>query len=164
MTSSDNLCPTLSSGRRSWKGCKPNSVCPAARPGRESFVCAASTRDHPAQGAETERAAPWSPIWPCTRWGFPCLGAHASSGGLLLHLFTLTPPRKGRGGLIFCGTVRRDASRHRLPRVSPAQPGLRGIAPFGVRTFLPLRIPSPRAILRLPRIYPISSIKHPAWR
>ena len=37
-----------------------------------------------------ERAAPWSPIWPCTRWGFPCLLARARSGGLLLHLFTLT--------------------------------------------------------------------------
>src|SRR2546427_6184007 len=29
-----------------------------------------------------ERAAPWSPIWPCTRWGFPCLRAYAWSGGL----------------------------------------------------------------------------------
>jgi len=37
-----------------------------------------------------ERAAPGFPIWPCTRWGFPCLPAHAGSGGLLLHLFTLT--------------------------------------------------------------------------
>jgi hypothetical protein len=37
-----------------------------------------------------ERAAPGSPIWPCTRWGFPCLRAYARSGGLLPHLFTLT--------------------------------------------------------------------------
>ena len=37
-----------------------------------------------------ERAAPRSPIWPCTRWGFPCLRARAWSGGLLPHLFTLT--------------------------------------------------------------------------
>ena len=36
-----------------------------------------------------ERAAPGSPIWPCTRWGFPCLRAYAWSGGLLPHLFTL---------------------------------------------------------------------------
>jgi len=46
-----------------------------------------------------ERAAPGSPIWPCTRWGFPCLRACAWSGGLLPHLFTLTPaslPRLGR--------------------------------------------------------------------
>jgi hypothetical protein len=35
-------------GSRFWKGCKPNFVCPAfkrQRPGRESFVSAASTRD-----------------------------------------------------------------------------------------------------------------------
>jgi hypothetical protein len=38
---------------------------------------------------------------------------------------------------ILCGTFRRDASRHRLPRVSPAKPELRGIAPCSVRTFLP---------------------------
>src|SRR5436190_1216486 len=36
-----------------------------------------------------ERAAPRFPIWPCTRWGFPCLRAFARSGGLLPHLFTL---------------------------------------------------------------------------
>jgi len=30
------------------------------------------------------------PIWPCTRWGFPCLRACAWSGALLPHLFTLT--------------------------------------------------------------------------
>ena len=42
-----------------------------------------------------QRATAWSPIWPCTRWGFPCLRACAWSGGLLLHLFTLTPPKRG---------------------------------------------------------------------
>jgi hypothetical protein len=46
-----------------------------------------------------QRAAAWSPIWPCTRWGFPCLLACAWSGGLLLHLFTLTSLPKERGGL-----------------------------------------------------------------
>ena len=40
-----------------------------------------------------ERAAPGSPIWPCTRWGFPCLRACAWSGGLLPHPFTLTQLR-----------------------------------------------------------------------
>ncbi len=37
-----------------------------------------------------ERAAPGFPIWPCTRWGFPCRVACASSGALLPHLFTIT--------------------------------------------------------------------------
>ncbi len=32
-------------------------------------------------------------VWPCTRWGLPCLGCHQSSGALLPHLFTLTVRR-----------------------------------------------------------------------
>ena len=39
-----------------------------------------------------------SPIWPCTRWGFPCLRACARSGGLLPHLFTLTAGRASTTG------------------------------------------------------------------
>src|SRR5208282_860309 len=53
---------------------------------------------------DLERAAPGFPIWPCTRWGFPCRVACASRGGLLHHLFTLTTPQLVRakaGGLIF---------------------------------------------------------------
>ena len=46
--------------------------------------------------------------------------------------------KQNAGGLIFCGTVRRDDLRRRRPRVSqPHRLELRGIAPFGVRTFLP---------------------------
>jgi hypothetical protein len=55
--------------------------------------------------------------------------------------------RESKGGrFIFCGTVRRKVFQ--LPaRVYPAaQARLRGIAPFGVRTFL-LRL-APKAILR----------------
>src|SRR6185369_16765121 len=48
---------------------------------------------------------------------------------------------------LLCGTFRQDASRRHSPRVSPAKPELRGIAPYGVRTFLP-RL-APEAILRL---------------
>ena len=50
---------------------------------------------------------------------------------------SLRPREREPGQFVFCGTVRRDASRRRLPRVSSARPRLRGIAPFGVRTFLP---------------------------
>jgi hypothetical protein len=105
---------------------------------------------------DLERAAPGSPIWPCTRWGLPCLRACAWSGGLLPHLFTLTAPspqRSDSGQTILCGTFRRDASRRHLPRVShstPTEAGgskLRGIAPGGVRTFLLPRIASEKAIL-----------------
>jgi len=88
----------------------------------------------------TERAAPRFPIWPCTRWGFPCPGGHPPGGGLLPHLFTLTPSLRA-GRFVFCGTLRRNALKHSA-RVYPRKnPGLRGIAPSGVRTFLlrPLR-------------------------
>jgi hypothetical protein len=105
-------------------------------------------------GRNMERAAPGSPIWPCTRWGFPCLLACARSGGLLLHLFTLAVRMQARARrFVFCGTVRQDASRHRFPRVSERRGiRLRGIAPFGVRTFLPLRVAPEKAILRLSKI------------
>jgi len=67
------------------------------------------TRAGPARGAGLSgprvlkraglgRAAPLSPIWPCTRWGFPCLRACARSGGLLPRLFTLTQPLLRPGG------------------------------------------------------------------
>src|SRR5439155_16793001 len=44
-----------------------------------------------------ERAAPWSPIWPCSGWGLPCLVDYSSSGGLLPHLFTLTAGQASGG-------------------------------------------------------------------
>jgi len=60
--------------------------------------------------------------------------------------------------LIFCGTVRRNPSRSRRPRVSRRKPScvdpgrLRGIAPFGVRTFLLPQIASGKATLRPSKI------------
>ncbi len=78
------------SQERFWKGCKPNFVCPGV-PGGENHLS-----EQPVPGTRSairnvEQATPRSPIWPCTRWGFPCLRACAWSGGLLPHLFTLTP-------------------------------------------------------------------------
>ena len=105
-----------------------------------------------------ERAAPGSPIWPCTRWGFPCLRACARSGGLLPRLFTLTRAS--------CETRAVFSLWHfpsaRLAAWPPAcipQPAflrrprrLRGIAPYGVRTFLLPRIAPGEAILRPSKI------------
>ena len=79
------------------------------------------------------------PIWPCTRWGFPCPEPRGSSGGLLPRLFTLTP--LAQGGLLSValsvGTPFGVASR-----VYPK--GLRGIALCSVRTFLPPGKPGER--------------------
>jgi hypothetical protein len=99
-------------------GCGPQPSTTACATGRDDFGRAVSRilsapkpfegENHLSQqpipgtcsaGRNVERATPGSPIWPCTRWGFPCLRACAWSGGLLPHLFTLTPislPRPGR--------------------------------------------------------------------
>src|SRR5438876_4763646 len=107
----------------------------------ERIICLSSQYPGPEPFLAMERAAPWSPIWPCTRWGFPCLRAYAWSGGLLLHLFTLTQPaisklKSQARRFVFCGTVRRDASRHRLPRVS--RNGLLASATTGYAASRPL--------------------------
>jgi len=72
-----------------WKGCKPNFVFPEKS--GERIICLSSQYPGPVSlSRNLERAAPGSPIWPCTRWGLPCLVAYAPSGGLLPHHFTLT--------------------------------------------------------------------------
>ena len=84
--------------RRFWKGCKPNSVC--APCGTERIICLSGQDPKPdfkagqARGAAplcvVERAAPGFPIWPCSRWGFPCPDDYSPGGGLLPRHFTLT--------------------------------------------------------------------------
>jgi len=121
----------------------------------ERIICLSSQYPEPGPLSRTlERAAPRSPIWPCTRWGFPCRVACASRGALLPHLFTLAlrgfqiPALKseihGVGGLIFCGTFRQKVFQlsARVYRSVNFKfeiwnfRRLRGIAPCGVRTFL----------------------------
>jgi hypothetical protein len=102
----------------------------------ERIICLSSHTRNLFACANAERTAPQFPIWPCTRRGFPCRSACARRGGLLHHLFTLTPqrgtqnaenaeikfrvPRSGfRVGkrFVFCGTVRQNVLAFR-PRVS----------------------------------------------
>jgi len=71
-----------------------------------------------------ERAAPWSPIWPCSRWGFPCLLDCSRSGGLLPRLFTLAADTQFRRRYFLCGTVRRKVYRP-FSRIYLARAGLR---------------------------------------
>jgi hypothetical protein len=115
----------------------------------ERIICLSSPYPEPVRFRELRRAVARFPIWPCTRWGLPCRVACASRGALLPHLFTLTGVLRRRR-YILCGTVRRKASPLFLPRVSPAEPELRGIAPCSVRTFLPPL--ARRAILHPPKI------------
>jgi len=73
----------------------------------ERTICLSSdTRNLFRFRERSERAAPRFPIWPCTRWGFPCRVTCASRGALLPHLFTLTASNRLRR-FVFCGTVRR---------------------------------------------------------
>jgi len=64
----------------------------------ERIICLSSPYPKPVPPwRNLERAAPRSPIWPCTRWGFPCPAGCPAGGELLPHLFTLAPPlRAGR--------------------------------------------------------------------
>jgi len=123
-----------------WKGCKPNSVCPLAR------------------GENHLSVQPIPGILP--RW-------RDWSGPLRDSLFGLAPDGVFRAASLAFRAVRSyrtfsplpaSLARHRRfdflwhcpskslstfrPRVSrPHRPGLRGIAPFGVRTFLPRLAP-----------------------
>ena len=148
-----------------WKGCKPNFVCARCR--AERIICLSSQNPGP-----VPRFGTWSGPLRGPLFGLAPDGVFRASAlalGAVGSYPTFSPlpqPRcRGHGGLIFCGTVRRDASRHHLPRVSRREPGwpasmlfargvapgsgrLRGIAPFGVRTFLLPRIHSGKAILR----------------
>jgi hypothetical protein len=90
--------------------------------------------------AEPERAAPGFPIWPCTRWGFPCLRACAWSGALLPHLFTLAHLKSQMGGLfsvaLSVGTPRGVAARVCLSPTSPSYAASRPMV-FGLSSPAP---------------------------
>ncbi len=94
-----------------WKGCKPNSVCTLAS--GENHLSQQPIPGIRFAFAKPERAAPGFPIWPCTRWGFPCRVACASRGALLPHLFTITAGSRRRLS-VFCGTVRRNSRSSRV--------------------------------------------------
>jgi hypothetical protein len=66
----------------------------------------------------------------CTAWGFSCLANHSASGELLPRLFTLVPPLR-RDGLFSVTLSVSNRFREYCPRL------LRGMPPYGVRTFLP---------------------------
>ena len=110
--------------------CKPNSVC--AFDGGENHL---SKRPYPGLWlvAEPRGGPPLSPLFGLAPGGvFRAPAITRAGGGLLHHLFTLTPALPP-GRYILCGTFR----RHTLlvpPACTPC--GLRGAAPCGVRTFL----------------------------
>jgi len=99
----------------SWKGCKPNSVCPEFLRGREPFVCAADTRN-PFRFRET-----WSGPLRDSLFGLAPDGVFRAASLALravrsYRTFSPLPvPQCGTGGLIFCGTIRRTPTKRRGP-------------------------------------------------
>gem|GEM_PF-5190197 len=70
--------------------------------GRRPFIYATETRSFVCrQAAHAMRTASLLPIWSCPGRGLPCLADSSLSGGLLHHLFTLTPGRKRPGAVCF---------------------------------------------------------------
>src|SRR5882757_9121157 len=104
----------------------------------ERIICLSDRYPKPVSlSRNPERTTPRFPIWPCTRWGFPCRVACASRGGLLHHLFTLaTGLRRWRFNFLW-HFPSKSLPTFRL-RVSQSNGlELRSIASCGVRTFLP---------------------------
>jgi hypothetical protein len=113
----------------------------------ERIICLSDRYPKPVSlSRNAKRTTSRFPIWPCTRWGFPCRVACASRGGLLHHLFTLTTGlRQWRSDFLW--HFPSESLPTFRPRVSqPNKLELRGITPCGVRTFLPRLAPG--AILR----------------
>ena len=120
----------------------------------ERIICLSDRYPKPVSlSRNAERAAPGFPIWPCTRWGFPCRVACASRGALLPHLFTLAPELALKGGLIFCGTLRRkvfqlSARVYLRPDRSYAasRPAVFGLSSPGLRRERFSALPKPRLL------------------
>jgi hypothetical protein len=103
----------------------------------------------------------------CTAWGFSCLANCSASGELLPRLFTLACPRRGkliasptvayscqRTGGVFSVTLSVTAILQlRCPRV------LRGMSPYGVRTFLQQAASGSPAIICHRRYFSIITIE-----
>ncbi len=77
-------------------------------------------------------------IWPCTRWGLPCLDCRQPSGALLPHHFTLTCQAASGLTSAVCFLWRCPAQGSRLPRGW----ALPTTVPCRVRTFLGLPMES----------------------
>ena len=100
------------------------------------------SRDRDATIPEVKRAGCPPSVLSCTAWGFSCLANCFVSGELLPRLFTLTCSRREavsfpysrscqRTGGVFSVTLSvTEVFQPRRPRI------LRGMLPYGVRTFL----------------------------
>ena len=120
-----------------FDGDKPNSVVPQARDAMIIYLAAIARNARPAFAGhdatipEDRRTGCPPSVLSCTAWGFSCLADCSASGELLPRLFNLACLRCQRTGGVFSVTLSVSARLgERRPRV------LRGMPPYGVRTFL----------------------------
>jgi len=155
--------PAADSWRVVRKGCKPNSVFAlASGENHLSQQPVPGTRRACARLGAGRSKVPYLALHPMgfsvprrLRFARCALTApfHPCSSEISNLKFEISKRRS-----VFCGTVRRDALRRRRPRVFRSPPThaggyrLRGIAPFGVRTFLPPQVTLRKAILRPSKI------------
>ena len=93
--------PCWAGGRRSDFGRAVSRILSARLPG-ERIICLSSQYPGPIPSKrKLKRAASWSPIWPCSRWGFPCPGDYSTGGGLLPRLFTLAAATEAAAAVCF---------------------------------------------------------------
>ena len=136
--------------------CKPGSVSGFPPDDHSSGTSVAERLVQPTRttGPETGWAcARVVPIRSCSRWGLPCRSRCRGRGGLLHHLFTLTPAR--RGGPISVALSLRSPSpgvtRHRVS-VEPGLSSRTGFRPLSARSSNRLagsRVACPRLKVKL---------------
>ena len=114
------------SNRRYDFGRAVSRILSAPKKSGERIICLSSRYPRPVPPRrDAERAAPGSPIWPCTGWGFPCPAGCPAGGKLLPHLFTLTPLLR-MGRFAFLWHFPSKCLEAFLPRVS-ARRGAAGV-------------------------------------
>ena len=136
--------------------CKPGSVSGFPPDDHSSGAAVAGRLVQPTRTTDPETG--WAearviPIRSCSRWGLPCRSRCRARGGLLHHLFTLTPAH--RGGSISVALSLRSPSpgvtRHRVS-VEPGLSSRTGFRPLSARSSNRLagsRVARPRRKVKL---------------
>ena len=132
-----------------WKGCKPNSVCLAQTSARERIICLGSQYPGPVPLARDESGPLPGPLFGLAPDGV--FHASAITLGAVGSYPTFSPLPAllaKRRRFVFCGTVRRHASRRGLPRVSGSRPSCVGPAGYAASRPMVFGLSSSPGLLR----------------
>ena len=133
------FCPVArAADRKGQSVCKPGSVSGFPPDDHSSGTAVAGRLMQPTRTTSPKTGRAYArvvPIRSCSRWGLPCQSRCRACGGLLHHLFTLTPAR--RGGSISVALSLRSPSpgvtRHRV-FVEPGLSSRTGFRPLSARS------------------------------